>query len=550
MNSKKSRPVKIYLLIGFSLLIATGVLVWRYYKYKLVHNSIQEGIREKTKGLYQVRYDSLYIDEVSGTLHVAKVQLLPDTALFRQMAKEHKSPPVLVTINIPNLDIMRVKTPKALLNKEIEGGKIEVNGASIEIALSDFLRDSTEYSPAKEIYKQILGSLKSIRMDSIQVNHATLIVKDFRSGKTRFTGQDFSFLLTGVMVDSLTKDDSSTILFSKNLALVCKEINIPSEDKRYRFHFEGLGFTSQSDLFSVKKIEIQPQLNEPDFARSLRFQFDRYAFRMESINLSRINRQALWHKRIEADSLSIGLSSFKVFRDMSYPRDSINRVGTYPHQLLMQLPIPVAIKKMIFNKSFIEYKEKNAKSDSSGKVQFYDVHAVISNVTNIRTYIARNNNCVLDFKSRFLNKAVFTARLTMYLKASHGKFSIEGEMGSMPFEDVNHITEPVALARLDKGIIDKLNFHFYGDDYTCSGRMLFLYRDAHLSLLKKDKEENQYKKKGIASFVTNLVIKKSNPSNGNVRYVNPRSNRDINKNIFNAMWLTLFEGLKETAGMK
>jgi hypothetical protein len=539
-----------YLLITVIVVVA-ALLTWQFYKYKIANKNIGKLVNEKSKGLYSIRYDSLFIDEVSGILHVRNIEIIPDTALYNQMVKDKTNPHVLLRLTIPALDILRIKTPKALLTKEIDGGKLEISNPTIEVGVADFLKDSTTYSPGKDIYKQLLGKLLSIKMDSIQINHANLIVKNIKSNAVTFRGNNVSFLMTDLLIDSANSDDSSRILFSRNLVMTCDELLFPSKNKKYQFHVEKLHFISQSNSFYIGKIKLVPQLSEDEFARSNPTQKDRYDIMMEGIGLVNINRESLWHKRIEADSLVIKNSSFKIYRDLSYPRDKLSRVGKYPHQQILELPVPMIIKKIIVTQSFIEYKEKNAKSDSAGKVQFYAVHAIMTNVTNMSSAIARNNHSVLYFKSKFLNKAPIDAKLTMFLGNPQGKFAIEGNMGSINAIALNPLTQPMGLARLEKGNVSKMQFNFTGNDSSSDGKLTILYNDLKISLLKKDKEQNKYDKKFLPSLAANIIVKNSNPGkNEKTRVANVHYNRDTNKSFFNLLWKSIFTGIKESAGMK
>lgn len=549
MAGLKSYLLNKYTIAGVVILLA--LVLWGLYKYKLVNKSIHKAVTEKTEGLYHLYYDSLQLDEVGGTLSASNVRLVADTAVYHRLRKAHKTSPLLFQFTIPVLKILRVKTPKALLDKQIEAGKIEIDHPAIEImGLEETLKDTVVAHPGKEIYEQILGKFKSMRIDSIEIRHAHVMTRSMKTGKTRFEGSDVSLLLTDALVDSVVKDDSSRILFSRNLDLGCREIIIPSRNKKYQFHFEDLAFSSRNNRFNAGRIRIMPLLGEAEFAASYPYSKDRYDFVFENLSLININRESLWHKRIEADSLLVSKSSFKVYRDISRPHDSVSRVGLYPQQLLMRLRIPIAIKKIVFPHSFIEYKEKNGKSDESGKLQFHDVSASISNVTNMPGHIARNNLCVLDFKSKFLNQAPLKARLSMWLKNPDGKFMIEGTLGSMPAPGLNTILEPMALARVDKGNIDRLEFHLQADSYHCHGPLLFLYRDLKIALLKKDKEEDKYKKKGLPSLAANIIMKNSNKMDDKPRTAHPDFKRDTHRSMFHLMWKTIFTGVKEAAGMK
>ncbi|HEX4851391.1 MAG TPA: hypothetical protein VFV08_11320, partial [Puia sp.] len=411
--------------------------------------------------------------------------------------------------------------------------------------MNQFLKDTSGYNPGRDIYSQILGQFKEIKIDSVYLTRASLTVRN-QSGKLRFRGDNVSLLMSDLLMDSLHRYDDSRILFSKNLDFLCKQLVLHSKDKKYEYQFDRLEFISQINRFNIGEIRILPQLGEKEFAESFKYQKDRYQFIFKNFSLLHINRAALWRKHLEADTLKIGQSSFKIYRDISKPHDSLTRVGKYPQQLLTDLPFPLYIETVLFPHSFIEYKEKNGKSDSSGKVQFNDVSASLKNVTNIRSKIARDKICRLDFHANFLDHGPINARLDMYLGDKNGRFTIDGVLDSMHGQDLNKITEPMALARIDKGEIDHLNFHLNGNDSQSNGKLLFLYHDLQISLLKKT-EGNNFKKKGIPSLAANIVIKNSNPPNVSPsgkhrskndppRWENVHYDRDLHRSIFNLIW--------------
>jgi hypothetical protein len=533
------------------VLLFTAVLVWQFYKYKIVNKSIQKTVSEKSKGLYSITYDNIILDEVSGTLHVKNIRIIPDSGVFNDMLKEKKAPSLLVKLTIPALDILRIKTPKALLSKEIEGGKIEISNPSVEILMNDFSKDSIVHNPGKDIYKQLLGKFLKIKIDSIEIKNAAVVIKNITSNLLLLSGNNVSCMLGDLRIDSIANKDSSRILFSKNADISCAEVLLPSQNKRYHLYVQKLRFTNYDNSLYIGSIKFTPLLSEDEFAKSFPTQKDRYNFTLKDTRLININRESLWHKKIEADTLLISESSFKIYRDLSYPRDTLSRIGKYPWEQLMHLSVPFYIKKAILSNSFIEYKEKNAKSDSAGKVQFYAVHAVINNITNIPEYISGNNQCVLIFNAKFLNKAAVNAKLIMFLNNRHGNFFIKGNIGSLNALALNPLTQPMGLASIEKGYINKLDFDFTGNDSASKGKITMLYNDVKISLLKKNNGKNKYDKKNLESLLANTILKKSNPDkNDKLRVADVRYKRDINKSFFNLLWKTVFTGIKQTAGMK
>jgi len=537
-----------FILLSALAAIVLLVIAWQFYKYHLVDRKLAKTVAEKTKRLYILHYENLTFDEAAGMLHVRNIDISPDTAVYRQMVRENTDPHQLLKIHVDALDIARVKTPKALLNKQLEGGKVEVTGARIRVMGNRFKKDSSVYNPTQDMTKQLLGKLLKIAIDSVQINDATVIVGGMDSSEVYFRGNKVSLLLSHLLIDGTAQMDSSTILFSKDLTLDCQQLEMPA-GKKYQLAVAGLGFTSTDNTLRVAQFSITPRLSETAFAASLPVQKDRYDFTLKDIALHHIDRKEIWRKGVRCDSLVIGESAFRIYRDMTRPPDTTSKVGKYPQQLLMRLPFPLTIGKIIFSHSFIEYKERNAKTHNSGRVQFHNVHASIRNVTNRRTEIKQDNRCVLDFHARFLNKAPVNARLVMLLKDPKGRFTIEGDIGSIDATALNPLTQPMALTRLEKGSIDRLDFAIRGTDSTGDGQVALSYRDIKVSVLRRDKDDSGYDKKGLASLFANFIVKNSSrPDDPDPKEVHFQRIR--NKSFFNLIWKTLFTGVKESVGMK
>src|SRR5664279_3360639 len=107
-----------YILSGIVLIALTaGILIWRNYKYKLVNNKLDKLVTGKSRGLYQLNYKHLIIDEALGNISVDDVEMLPDSLVYQNMTDQNTAPETLFYIRVPKLLISGVKTPRALLNK-------------------------------------------------------------------------------------------------------------------------------------------------------------------------------------------------------------------------------------------------------------------------------------------------------------------------------------------------------------------------------------------------------------------------------------------------
>ncbi|WEK33502.1 MAG: hypothetical protein P0Y53_13505 [Candidatus Pseudobacter hemicellulosilyticus] len=546
MLSKRKSIILIIVLV----LIAGGVVFWNLYKKRLVKQEVTRTVSEKTNNLYSISTGKLDLDEVAGNLAVTNISLQPDSLIYNQLSATGDDPGILVKLHIPSLSVTGVKTPKALLNSEIVGRRVLIDHPVIELFFTNKGKDSLRNVPDKEVYKQVLGNLKLLALDTVSIVNAQVITRDWKSGDLRMELDSVSIDLYGIAVDSLHDKDSTRIAFAEQVNLQCKKMSMHSKNKLYKYEIRNVDFNSGQKKLHVQHTQIIPNKPEAAFLQQFKYANDRFDISIRDISLVNLNTAAFMREKIEADSVVIGSSSYKIYRDLSYPHDGKNRIGTYPHQALMKMPVDIYFKTARFNNAYIEYKERNPKSKKSGLVRFHQVQLMIHNLTNQQERLKDNPVCKVDFRARFLDKAPISATINFYPLADNGKFTISGEMGKMPAPGVNELTEPMGLAKIETGTISRLNFSFAANDYRADGPLTILYDDLKVALLKRDSAENKLEKKKLVSLLAAIQVKKANPGKDKeVRREEVHFERDTKKSFFNLVWKSIFTGVKQSVGI-
>lgn len=544
-------------IIFFSILlliiaaIGGGILYWQYNKKWIIRNELEAAVKRSSKGLYKISYDKLELDEVTGFLSVTNMRLEYDSLKYASLIKQDLAPPSLFKISIPSIAVYGVKTPRALIDKEIDGRKIEIKNPVIDIMLTSTGKDSARHTPSKEVYEQILGNLNMISIDTVQISGAIITTSDFKTKKQNIGLYHVFIELNNVIVDSAANEDKTRILFSKSVSLSCDSLFWKSDNNMYKYGADSVVLNSATNVVHIDKFYVQPQLAEDAFVNSLPTQDDRFDFSMKDISLRNINFLKLVDEDVMADSVIITSASFKVYRDLAIKRDKKNRVGTYPHQAVAKLPIPIEIKKVVLKHAFVEYKERSAKTRQAGKVQFYNSNAVITNLTNKKEKIADDNVMTVDIHASFLNRTPINTTWLFYLNNPNGRFDIKGNLGSLDAKDLNELIIPMGPAKIEEGKINSLYFNLEGNDYSMNGNIRFLYDNLKVTILEKDEDTKKLDEKKLKSLVANLVVKNSNPSGkkDEARTVNVQNERNTNRSIFHLSWKTLFKGVKETVGI-
>jgi hypothetical protein len=552
VKEKRRGRIKIVLIsiLAFVLaIIGFGFLYWNTHKNKIIKTELEKAIVKNNDGFYKISYDDMKIDEVSGSLSVHNMKLRFDSARYQSLEKENKVPSMVFNIDIPEINIVGVRTTRALLDKEIVGRKLEIKNPIIDLQYTYKGKDSKRNVPTQEIYRQILGNMDMIQIDSVLITGAQIRTSNRNSGKLIIDIKDVDFSLMDIKVDSAAYMDRSRFLFAKGVKVKVAKIAWPSPNRLYDYIAKNISLNSTAGTLSVNQIFISPRLGENAFVNAIPTQDDRFNFSFSNVVFSGVDMQKLSDEYLKAETMTIGRSVFKVYRDLARPRDKKNRVGYYPHQVLDDVPLVFNINKVQVHNSFIEYKERNHITRQSGQVQFYNVNATMTNFTNDKH--APNKVMKAFVSSNFLDKTLLRSNWTFYLFHPKGRFDVSGTMDAIDGKDLNALAEPMGPASIKEGRFNGLTFDLHGNDYSMNGTVKLLYDNLKVALLEKDKGATETDKKFLTSLLANFVIKNSNPKGDDeVRMKQVYLARNTNRSLFYLCWKTIFKGIKETVGIK
>ena len=539
---------KLLFLFILILLVAAGVVYYKKWRNDFLRKDVPKLVFLESDSLYRITYDTIDIDEVDGEIVIKNLQLIPDSTYKK--STDSTLPRNLLEVFVPEIHITGVQTDAAILNKEIISSKIELINPVVTMfnnRLASKENDAT--STSDKIYKILLRGLEKINVDTILIVDAHYHICKWPKGDTIFSGSKINAQLYHINISDSTSTDTSRVLFAKKAILDVNKILIRSKNN-YHYQINNLQLLFAERSFTVSNLHIIPLLGEAAYMRAAKWQTDRLDFDLYNLLFKQVNVQELLNGNLIADELSVKNAQFKIFRDKSYPEKKENKVGHYPQQLFLKIPIDVAIKKIIIQDGDLEYKEKNPQTGSSGVVVFNDINASLHNVTNRDVEIRENSLFTVHFNSRFLNKIPLSATLQFYMNSKNGKFTVNGNMKSTDATIFNPLSKPMALVEINSGTINSLDFNLICNDYSAKGIIRLLYNDLKIKILKQEDIGKEYKTKKMISLLANMTIPNANPDkNKPAKVVSVNHPRDINKSMFNLIWKSIFEGAQKTVGI-
>ena len=454
---------------------------------------------------------------------------------FQQKNSEDK-----IVFDINNTTIRNISTDSFIMQQQLKADELISDGGMLTFYIkqknkTDSANDEIEidnnYFDEALVNKVSVGNTKILIYSKTKPGKEPIIIDN-----VKFNASDIQKLHSGINIKNL--------ISSSNWKLSAGGFSFITENNRYKLSMGAFDINNTNASMRIKNFTVKPMFTEAAFSKSLKQQEDLYNLEFNNIELSGIDtRLLITQKRLEAATATLQ-PVIKIYRDRTVAEDLTSKVGKYPHQMLQKIKFPFSVKKLVIKNGLVAYTEKSNVSKQTGVVGFKNINGTVSNVTNIIDLINKNNLLLLDATASFMGISKMHTVWKLPLNSNNGAFDVSGTAGGFNAVSLNPLIEPLGMASIKKGQVNKLSFNMTGTDLVANGSATLLYEDLKIEVLKLD--SGNVKKKGLQSLLVNALMKNSNPLNGATRTEEINYQRDISKSFFNLLWKSIFSAAKKT----
>ena len=454
---------------------------------------------------------------------------------FQQKNSEDK-----IVFDINNTTINNISTDSFIMQQQLKADELISDGGMLTFYIkqknkTDSANDEIEidnnYFDEAMVNKVSVANTKILIYNRAKPDNEPLVITN-----VKFSATDIQKFHSGTNIKNL--------ISSSNWKLSAGGFSFITENNRYKISMGAFDINNANASMRIKNFTVKPMFTEAAFSKSLKQQEDLYNLEFNNIELNGIDtRLLITQKRLEAATATLQ-PVVKIYRDRTVAEDLTSKVGKYPHQMLQKIKFPFSVKKMIIKNGLVAYTEKSNVSKQTGVVVFKNINGTVSNVTNIIDLINKNNLLLLDATASFMGISQMHTVWKLPLNSNNGAFDVSGTAGGFNAVSLNPLIEPLGMASIKKGQVNKLSFNMTGTDLVANGSATLLYEDLKIEVLKLD--SGNVKKKGLQSLLANALMKNSNPLNGATRTEEINYQRDISKSFFNLLWKSIFSAAKKT----
>ncbi|MCG9971566.1 hypothetical protein [Christiangramia crocea] len=428
------------------------------------------------------------------------------------------------TLKVDTIKINDIHLWDYITKKNIIIGNLDISQPVVKIYKRSKPKDSTGKANKKKFKNKLLIKDVNIKGGSLQI-----FGKDSSQHKL-FTSIN-KVLLQRVKITSETLQEE--IPFGYRIDIMELDSIFFDLNEQHEMAAENLALTDNN--LNVMNFKIIPKYSKSGHQETIKVEKDRYDLSIDSISLKNFNWSIVNDSlKIQSDLTEIDNVNFMIYRDKLKPDDTA--VKPLYSKMIRQLPVKLGLDSVSLRNTYIKYEENIHPDRETGVVEFSNLNAGISNITNIGMNQKDFPKTRIDVNADFMTTAYLRVDWEFDISNNNDHFNISGEMGHLQAEQINKFLTPARNIKANGEILN-MYFNFNGNNNSASGDMRVEYRDFKVEVLQKNGKE----KNSVVSFFANLIVG-NKALNEEANYKDVSFTRDETKSFWNYFWNLIRKG--------
>lgn len=541
-------------ILAFLIIAIVAASFYLKHNWKpIVEDHLYKLVESSTDGLYTLTYEDLDFQVFFGNAKVDEVRLVPDSNVYQRLVKEEKAPDNLYKVSLKELSIEGLKWREILKNKKLNIKGISLVHPDVELtntyhAYNDTISDEPKESLYDKI-KHLLSSIYIERIDTDKFNFKYVKVDSAETSET--TVQNIDVHIQELLLDESSETDTSRLYFAKGLEVKITDFEYPISDSLYNLKFNSLGVSTHEKTLLVENFSMKPAVDRQEIFKRKNENVTIPDIEMDTIIFEELDFKKLTENtQLIAEALRIKGGKVDLYKDKRYPDNVESKIGESPHQKLRDLDLLVHIDNILLDSIDLSYNQMSERFFKTGRISFEQISGILSEVTNDSTKLLNNPIITADLQAKIYGRGFLKTKFGFDMLDKNGAYTYKGSLGSMQASAFNKILTPLLNIELASGNVKGLRFDMKGTDYRNTGTLNFDYDNLKVSVLNKNQKGKQKSKKVTSFLLNTILINESNP-NKKGEYTVGRINyqRVPEYTFFKTLWKSLFEGIKQSAGV-
>lgn len=502
----------IFILLAIGLVFVAS----SFYINNLLKNKLENFIQERLPENMVRAYEDITIESLSGSLSLSNASLIINN---NEDGVQH------TFINVKWLKITDISYWDYLFNDEIHIQSISLDNPTIVYYLDKQLPvKDTVRKPVAQIYKPIL-------IDHVKINNTKLVIFEDGEDSTKVYTNGLSVKVNGIRIDDKTVTRKIPIDY---LDFEAKSDSVFVKVGPYEnLTVEHFNVENNQALFN--NLKLKTKYSKKELSEIINKERDHFDLSLKSLSIDDFDF-GFKNNVFFAKSKLIALDTpqLEVFRDKLVADDF--KIKPLYSKMLRDLPFELTVDSLNIANAKIKYEERQKAENMGGSINFENLEAAISNVSN--TYKSPTKT-ELKITANFMENTPFSADWSFDVQNVNDQFLFKAQVGSLLADKMNSFTEPNLKVKLE-GQTHQTYFTIDGNSNSSNTDLRINYSNFKVTVLRKDGES---KNKLLSTIANIFVSKNSDKNDDHYREGLATATRDKTKSIFNFLWVSIKNAL-------
>lgn len=542
-------------ILAFLILAILGI-GWYYSRNwkPIVETKLKETVSKATDGLYSLKYDDLDLNVALGNVTLKNAELIPDSAVYRQMVLSKEAPNSRYHIKLAALKVRRFNIWDVIKNRKLYIKEINFDSPDIHmISERHAYNDTIQPKQSKTLYDNIKDVFSSINVRDINIDNVKFKFSKIEEGKSSDILLDsIGIKVHDILVDQASIHDTTRLFYTKMVEVEVPKFEYELSNGIYKAKFDHLIMNTRDQNVLLTKVEYAPKMSKAAYFKARNENITMAVMKFDTLRFEKLDfKELIDNQQTIAQHVQIKNGSVSLYNDKRYPKKSSSKIGKSPQQQLMKVKQLIRIDTVFVDNVDVLYGEHSAKYNKEGIITFNHAKGTLTNVTNDSTMLAKDKFMRADLQARIMNAGLLKIQFGFDMLSKDGFHTYKGSLGRMQAPAFNKILTPLLNAEIASGNIRSISFNFQANDYRNWGDFRFDYDHLKLNLMNAIDPGMSKTKKGVLSFVVNnILINDSNPDANEKYHIGKVNYKRVPEHtFFKTLWQSLLDGIKQCAGI-
>lgn len=553
-KGKRKWSWALYFVLIFGIVLTTFAVYLNYRWKPILTERIKAAVQTSTNGLYSINFENIRTNIISGRISVKNIVFLPDTSIFTKMSTDSLAPRHLYRVEVNELILKRVHPWKIYFDGILEMGSVVIDKPNLQIIFTNSKRNKETIKPdVRTVWQRLSPYLRSLKVQNITFQDADFQYVDKSVSPAAITNlKGLTIRVKDLLIDSVSQFDKSRLYHTRDIYAELNSYKSVTADSNYTIQIKQFTASTAKGYARVKGFQLIPKLGEMEFSRLFNVQKDRYAVKVDEMQLNNIDFKMLnVNRRLLSSRLNLKKAEVSIFLNRSMPDSLRDRGMNFPQLSFQRFKLDALVDTVSIKDSRVNYSEYNPDSRRKGTVVFSKINGYMLNLTNDSASLSRNPKAEAKLTALLMDRGRLNVNMQFDLASPTGVFNFDGDVGRMDADMFNTAIRPLSLIEVKSGLLDRMVFKGKGSTKGVQGDLTCYYHDLKIALLERSENTTWLKRRGIASIFANvLIIESENPSPGRaVRKVKFNYVRPGHSSFFNMVWKGLSSALLGSIGL-